>query len=213
MFSKEKKKTILFEEFPNNFMYVPIAFETARGHDIERENYKEFVQNIDLNNVYTPNLSKDLANSKGVQCSNGFWITSEQIAKSKKKVGPSIGIVRVSEKNLIEDGQGGYFLHVTRNNIEQTAGNGPERNYGPNNFSNNYHKTYDNRNYNHRNYNNNQRQNDGEQVSSNNWRNNGNNFSNGSLNWRNANGQNSHNYQHPYSANNTNYPNKRKFNQ
>lgn len=78
-------------------------------------------------------------NTKGAQSQNGFWITSNQIATSKKK-GRTIGVVRVSEDNLIPDGIGGYFVHVTHKDIDRTNVNSFANNYRPynSNFNTNY---------------------------------------------------------------------------
>lgn len=135
---------------------LSVAFEIARGHKMERENYLDKLKQLRANgegkhklsyaSQSEPSLAIDTDFDKGTQTNNGFWIneslipayrrsivtatdshTSDQIRKQVNL----IGCVNAKRKDLIPDGRGGYFLHVTRKDIQRNEPTIPP-NWGPN---------------------------------------------------------------------------------
>lgn len=93
-----------------------------------------------------PSLAIDTDNDKGTQTNVGFWIDESKIPAYHRSVTlgtgshPSdqtqkqvnlYGDVNVRRKDLIPDGRGGFFVHVTRKDIQRNEPTIPP-NWGPN---------------------------------------------------------------------------------
>lgn len=110
----------------NNFTFdliyrriVPIEFEAARGHKMERENYILSLKEM-TKNLYLPEESEiSNGNSKTVstQTNPGIWLETKVSRKRRHPVAVSDvaavkGTICVDGSNLISDGSGRYFMQV-----------------------------------------------------------------------------------------------------
>lgn len=81
---------------------------------------------------------------KGTQTNRGFWLDESSIQPHHRQHGYTtdshipdqmlkqvnlVGCVNVRRKDLIPDGRGGYFVHITKREIER---NEPPSNWSPN---------------------------------------------------------------------------------
>lgn len=92
-----------------------------------------------------PSLAIDTDTDKGTQTNRGFWIDERSIPayhrsaatstdshiSEQKQVVNLIGCVNARRKDLIPDGRGGFFVHVTRKDIQRNEPT-PPPNWGPN---------------------------------------------------------------------------------
>lgn len=108
------------------------AFEIARGHQIQRKNYTDFLKTLKFE-VFE-SMAVDTETNKGTQTQNGFWLTeasvrSRQNHAKKRSRNPTdisddadqqvslVGCVNISNANLIPDGRGGFFVHIQKKDI------------------------------------------------------------------------------------------------
>lgn len=88
-----------------------------------------------MSRTVTPSLAIDTEHDKGTQTSRGFWIDEFSVA-SHHRSNPSslddsfesdrtqkqvslIGCVNIQRRDLIPDGRGGYFVHITKREIQR----------------------------------------------------------------------------------------------
>lgn len=120
----------------------------ARGHKMERQNYLDHIVEIEkTTKKKTTTIAIDTDVDKGTQSQSGFWVSKQLIRQSQKqKHGDSSndtdtsssddatpaesqretaksavrlrGCVNVESADLIPDGRGGYFVHITKGDIQ-----------------------------------------------------------------------------------------------
>lgn len=132
--------------FLKKIRFILTAFEVARGHKMERENYLEKLKNLSVNDTDTgdvpskipkkeklPSLAIDTEVDKGTQTLRGYWIDEQQLPAHHRSFGARaldtsdhakkqvslMGCVDVRRRELIPDGRGGYFVHITSKEIER----------------------------------------------------------------------------------------------
>ncbi|XP_055316595.1 mRNA-capping enzyme [Sitodiplosis mosellana] len=133
------------------------AFEEARSHQMERENYLEKLRNLTAKDgneekiPKLPSLAIDTETDKGTQTLRGFWIDEHSIPTSNRSM-PSpqtpldafnqiqkqvnlIGCVNVQRNDLIPDGRGGYFVHINSKDVKRIDSHPP-----PNRHRQNFNK-------------------------------------------------------------------------
>lgn len=113
----------------------------GRGHKMERENYIEKLYRLTGNKVKIPkllSLAVDTETEKGTQTDRGYWINetsipnrtghthSEPLNGIQKQVTLE-GCVNIQRSNLIPDGRGGYFVHITGKDIQRKDTAPPNR--------------------------------------------------------------------------------------
>lgn len=121
----------------------------ARGHKMERENYLEKLKSLSINGnngdtdrvpskipkkERLPSLAIDTEIDKGTQTNRGYWIDEQQLPAHHRSMGPRAldtsdhakkqvtlaGCVDIRRRrDLIPDGRGGYFVHITSKEIER----------------------------------------------------------------------------------------------
>lgn len=111
------------------------AFEVARGHQIERRNYTDFLKTLKFE-VFE-SIAVDTEINKGTQTQSGYWLTEasvrsqqHQALQNRKHLTNSndisddadqqvslVGCVNISNANLIPDGRGGFFVHIQKKDI------------------------------------------------------------------------------------------------
>lgn len=111
------------------------AFEVARGHQIERKNYTDFLKNLNIK-VFE-SMAVDTVTNKGTQTQKGYWLTEASVRSRQKQAlqnqkhstNPNdisddanqqvslVGCVNISNANLIPDGRGGFFVHIQKKDI------------------------------------------------------------------------------------------------
>lgn len=128
------------------FRFISVAFEVARGHKMERENYLEKLKNLSFNDhddgdipskipkkEKLPSLAIDTEVDKGTQTLRGYWIDEQQLQAQHRSFGPRAldtsdhakkqvsltGCVDIRRRDLIPDGRGGYFVHITSKEIDR----------------------------------------------------------------------------------------------
>ncbi|XP_031634549.1 mRNA-capping enzyme [Contarinia nasturtii] len=112
------------------------AFELARGHKMERDNYIDKLKCLNDNGVKIPKIASlaiDTETEKGTQTHRGYWIDERNIAQnqrtstgsntsfeaSEQKQVQLVGCVNVQRRNLIPDGTGNYFVRVMKKDIKR----------------------------------------------------------------------------------------------
>lgn len=134
------KKDFCFLKF---FFIFSIAFEVARGHQIERKNYTDYLKT--LKHEVIESVAIDTEFNKGTQTQRGFWINEDRIRTRKRGhqqtnpphlrtegMGPQVslvGCVNIQKTDLIPDGRGGFFVHIGSKDIDQ-----PQSHHGHNNM-------------------------------------------------------------------------------
>lgn len=118
------------------FYFIKLAFEVARGHKMERENYLNELKKI--GNRMLPSLAIDTDVDKATQTQPGFWITENSLPKSARNNSNDLqphlddmiepqqqvnlcGYVNVQHTDLIPDGRGGYFVRVQKRDIQKQS--------------------------------------------------------------------------------------------
>lgn len=117
---------------------------------MERSNYLDDIRKREVRN--TPSVAIDTDTNKGTQCDPGFWIDTKLIkghSSSDTETGLNMqllstneprqsvslrGYVNVDEKQLIPDGNGGYFVHIEARDIKRfkaREGDGNNRRHPP----------------------------------------------------------------------------------
>lgn len=111
------------------------AFEVARGHQIERKNYTDFLKTLKFE-VFE-SMAVDTETNKGTQTQNGYWLTEASVRSRQNKAlknrkhstNPNdisddtdqqvslVGCANISNANLIPDGRGGFFVHIQKKDI------------------------------------------------------------------------------------------------
>lgn len=114
----------------------------ARGHKMERENYIERLKSLTASKGMLskipkkeklPSLAIDTELDKGTQTNRGHWIDETSLPAHHRSLVPAsldtsdvakkqvslIGIVDIQQRDLIPDGRGGYFVHITSKEIER----------------------------------------------------------------------------------------------
>lgn len=114
---------------------------------MERENYIEKLKNLSVNDnndtgdvlskipkkEKLPSLAIDTDVDKGTQTIRGYWIDEQQLPAHHRSFGPRaldtsdhaikqvslMGCVDIRRRDLIPDGRGGYFVHITSKEIER----------------------------------------------------------------------------------------------
>lgn len=111
------------------------AFEVARGHQIERKNYTDFLKTLKFEEFES--MAVDTETNKGTQTQNGYWLTeasvrsrqNQALQNRKHSTNPNdisndtyqqvslVGCANISNANLIPDGRGGFFVHIQKKDI------------------------------------------------------------------------------------------------
>lgn len=111
------------------------AFEVARGHQIERKNYTDFLKTLKFE--VSESIAVDTEINKGTQTQNGYWLTEASVRSQqhqalqnrKHSTNPNdisddadqqvslVGCVNISNANLIPDGRGAFFVHIQKKDI------------------------------------------------------------------------------------------------
>lgn len=129
------------------------AFEVARGHKMERENYIDKLKRLTVGNSSSssdfkiprkeklPSLAIDTEFDKGTQTNRGYWIDDVSVPPHHRNFAPasssnsSLGSLpkeiplNIRKRDLIPDGYGNYFVHITTKELQRTnemrRGDGP----------------------------------------------------------------------------------------
>lgn len=135
------KNTQKTNNHPLNFS---TAFEMARGHKMERENYIMKLTNLTAKEGKTkipklPSLAIDTETDKGTQTTRGYWIPDHAVSGNRSISQPAeasnqiqkqvqlVGCANIKRSDLIPDGRGGYFVHINSRDIQRKESTPPNR--------------------------------------------------------------------------------------